>query len=119
MSRPGPLRIETVRGEPYEIDGRTLIPVVRIVAWGKAKATVGTKRVGGWGSGFVSIRPLAMVEERAAGERRIAITDATSEAVGRLLCAALAITLFLGTIRWLVKRSRTSRLAGSGHQQHE
>ncbi len=104
--RVGPFRVKAVRGEPYIVDGRKLVPVVRIISFGKARGTVGTRWVGGWGRGFVWIRPLAVLEETPKGERRIPITDGTAAAVRSLLGMAVAITLFFATVRWLVQRLR-------------
>ena len=106
VARPALLQVKTVRGEPYSVGGRKLIPVVRIVSFGKARATVGTQRIGGRGSGFVWIRPLAVLEETPKGERRIAVTDGTAAAVRGLLGVAVAITLSLAAIRWLVRWTR-------------
>jgi uncharacterized spore protein YtfJ len=104
--RPALLRVSTVRGEPYNVEGRKLIPVVRIVSFGKASATIGTRRLGGRGGGFVWVRPLAVVEETPEGERRIAVTDGTAGAVRRLLGAAAAIAVVLAAVRWLAHRAR-------------
>jgi uncharacterized spore protein YtfJ len=100
------LKLRTVRGEPYYVGGRKLIPVVRIVSFGKARATIGTEQSGGWASGVVWIKPLAVVEADAEGERRIPITDATASAVYGLLGLTLAMTLFLAAVRWLGRRLR-------------
>jgi uncharacterized spore protein YtfJ len=107
-----PLQVKRVRGEPYRVDGRKLTPVARIVSAGKARATIGTHRVGGWGGGFVQITPVAIWEETAEGERRIRITDATAEAVRGMLGAMLAVTLFFTMLRWLFRRSRRARAGG-------
>ena len=108
----GSVRVRTVRGDPYSVSGRKLIPIVRIVSFGKARATVGTHRISGRGGGFVWVRPVAMLEETPEGERPIAITDGTASAVRRLLGTALAVTLFCATVRWLVGRLQRSRPAG-------
>lgn len=107
--RRGPLQIRTVRGEAYYVGGRELIPVVRVVSFGKAKATIGSDRIGGRGVGFVWIRPLAVLEVTPEGERRIAITDATASAVRGLLGVALAITLVSAAVRWLARRLNTNK----------
>lgn len=109
---PGPLRVETVRGEPYHVGGRVLIPVARFVTYGRASATIGSDRVGGWGGGFVRVVPVAVVEETAEGERSIAVTDATSAALRRLLGAAVAVGLFFTAVRWLARRLRRANAEG-------
>ena len=102
----GRFRVETVRGEPYEVGGRRLIPVARIASFGKARATIGTNQVSGWGGGFVQVAPLAVVEETPEGERRIAISDRTPQAVWRLVLGGGAIALFLQLIQWTVRLKR-------------
>lgn len=98
------LRIKTVQGEPYQVGERRLTPVARIVSWGKASATVGTRQVAGQGGGLVRVTPLAIVEETSDGQRLIPITDATAAAVRKMLGATVATLLFFATIRWLVRR---------------
>jgi uncharacterized spore protein YtfJ len=111
VARPALFRIKTVRGEPTSVEGRRLIPVVRIISFGKARATVGARRMSAWGGGFVWIRPLAVLEETPEGQRRIAVTDATAVAVRALLGLAVAISLALTATRWLVQRSRRASVA--------
>lgn len=103
---PRLFRVQTVRGEPYHVGGRTLTPVVRFVTFGKARATVGAWRIGGWGGGLARLTPVAIVEQTAQGEQRIPITDTTSAAVQGLLTATLAVTLFCTAARWLIGRKR-------------
>ena len=100
-------RVEMVYGEPYEMDGRRLIPVARIRSFGRAKATIGTRRVGGWGGGFVQVTPVAVVEETPEGERPIAIADRTSQVMWSLVLGAGAVLLLSALIRWLVGHTRT------------
>ena len=107
----GPFRSTTVRGEPYHINGRTLIPEARLITFGKARATIGQQGIGGWGAGFVRVIPLALVEETAEGTRRIAISDATSNRLWLLLALALAVTAFLTAVRWSARCLRTARTA--------
>jgi uncharacterized spore protein YtfJ len=109
--RPALFRVKTVQGQPYFVGGRKLVPIVRIVAFGKARATVGTHRIGGWGSGFVWIKPLALVVETPEGERRIAVTDGTATAMRGLLSVAAMITLSLVAIRCLARWARNTRLS--------
>lgn len=103
-ARPGPFRIETVQGEPYHVDGRTLTPVARVVSYGKAKGTIGTNQIGGWGFGFARVIPQAVLEKTDDGERAIAIVDITAEALRGMFVTALAITVVFAAIRWVVHR---------------
>jgi len=105
MSQPKRFRIRTVRGEPYHVAGRTLIPVARVVAYSRAGGTIAAEGVGGAGGGFVEITPLAVVEETADGERSLPIGDATARALWGLLGLAVAWTLFLAFVRlWSLSR---------------
>lgn len=111
-SRPRALHVKTVRGDPYYVDGRELIPVVRVVSFGKARGTVGTRQVGGRGAGFIWIKPLAVLEATPTGERRIAIQDGTAAAMRGMLAATISIALLFTAIRWLVRRRRKTGLVG-------
>jgi len=108
----GPFRRKTVRGEAYVVQGRTLIPEAQVVSFGRARATIRSDGVSGWGAGFVQIVPLAIVEKTDAGEQRIAITDATSTFLLGLFGAAVGITLFCTTIRWFVRWLRRRKPQG-------
>jgi uncharacterized spore protein YtfJ len=98
-----------VQGEAYRIGDRTLIPVAKIVSFGKAKGTVGTNQIEGWGGGFVRITPLSILEETAEGQRCIPITDMTATALRRQVGAAVAIILFFTVVQGLVRRWRRTR----------
>ena len=100
------LRIETVRGEPIHVQGRTLIPEARIVSYGRARADIGSRRIGGWATGFAQVTPLAVIEQSDEGERRIATKDANAMALRGMLSGALAILIVFPVIRWLVRRAR-------------
>jgi uncharacterized spore protein YtfJ len=102
--RPRLFRIETVRGEPYHVGERTLIPVARIMTFGKARGTIGAHGVSGWGGGLVQVTPLSILEQTADDERSIPIVDATATARRGLLGAALATVLLFAVIRWLARR---------------
>jgi uncharacterized spore protein YtfJ len=105
MGRPKVFQIRTVRGDPYQVGGRTLVPVARIVSFGKARATVGANRIGGWGGGFAWVRPLALLEQIPEGERRVPIRDSAAPALRVMFGAAVAATLFFALLRWLVRRA--------------
>jgi hypothetical protein len=99
-------RIQTVRGEPYHISGRKLTPLARVVSFGRARGTVGTRQLSGWGLGFSGIIPLAVLEESDGGEGRITVTDSTAAALRRMFAAAVALTVILVAIRCLVRARR-------------
>ena len=102
----GPFRTETVRGEPYEIGGKRLIPEARIISFSKARANIGSDQTGGWAGGFVRVTPLAIVHQTAHGEQRIPIRNATAVALQGLLLGALAVTATFAAIRRFARRWR-------------
>ena len=108
----GPLNLGTVRGEPYYVGGRKLIPVVRMVSWGNARATIGTHQIGGWAGGFVRIRPIAVLEETPTGERRIPVTDRTAAILRRQLAMAAILLFFFVALRGMASRLRAARARG-------
>jgi hypothetical protein len=112
--RPRPFRIETAQGEPYYVDGRTLTPVARVVSYGKAKATIGTDQIGGWGFGFARLIPLAILEKTHDGEKSIPIVDVTAKALQGMFITALAITAILAIIRRAVRQRPRSGTAETG-----
>jgi 3-deoxy-D-arabino-heptulosonate 7-phosphate (DAHP) synthase class II len=105
-------RVDVVRGEPYHVGDRELIPEARIASYGRARATIGTHRTGGWGVGLVQVKPLAIVERTAEGERRIVISDATARSMRLMLGVAAAMMVIFAGIRWLVRRRRGASIEG-------
>ena len=97
------LRVQTVRGEPYEVRGRTLVPLARVVSLGRARATIGTHRLEGRGWGLAYVKPLAMMEETPGGERRVAVRDGTARALLAMYLAVVGITLLFAAVRWFVR----------------
>ena len=105
-SEPQALCIRTVRGEPISAGGRQLIPLARVVSFGKASATVGKGQIAGRGGGFAWVKPLAVLEVTPTGERRIDLQDGPARALRDMLAYAVAIGLLCTAIRWLVGRRR-------------
>ena len=113
-SRQAPFRVKTVRGQPYDVGGRKLVPVVRIVSFGRARGTIGLNGVTGRGAGFALLLPVAIEEKTAEGKRRINTTDTTATVLGGLFGAAVLMTVFFGVTRWLVRwRRRAAAQRGS------
>jgi uncharacterized spore protein YtfJ len=104
VAKVGPLQVKTVHGEPIRVGDRTLIPVVRVVSFGRARATIGKRGYGGWGMGFAWVRPVAMLVDMPHGQERIRIVDGTSVAVRRLVWLAVGITALFTAVRWSVQR---------------
>ncbi len=102
-SRPRAFRVKTIRGDPYYVGERELIPEARVISFGKARGTVGDKQVSGRGGGFVWIKPLAVIEVTSGGERRIPVQAGTAAAMRGMLTVTIAMTLLLASIRWLVR----------------
>jgi uncharacterized spore protein YtfJ len=106
-----PFRVETVRGEPYLVAGRRLVPVARVVSFGKARGTLGSRHISGWGAGYVRVTPVAVVEETGEGARTIPIRNLTYEAYRGMALRAGVQILLLAVIRWLARRWRAARAA--------
>ena len=106
QSEQKPFQIKTVRGEPYHVAGRTLIPEARLVSFGQARATIGSKQVGGWSGGLVQVTPTAIIEQTADGERRISLADATSRSTLAIMAAGAATVLFFTFVRLLARAAR-------------
>ena len=104
-----PLRIETVRGEAYQVAGKKLIPVARIVSFGQGQGTLRLDRVEGWGVGFARISPRAVIVEAEEGEIYVPLTNPTAEALRGMVMAAVAVTLALALLRRAVRRLRRAR----------
>ena len=105
-SRQPPFRVKTVRGQPYDVGGRELVPVVRIVSFGRARGTIGVNGVTGRGAGFALFLPVAIEEKTAEGERRIATKDTTANVLVSLFGTAVVMTAFFAAARWLARRQR-------------
>jgi len=94
--RPQPVVIETVEGEPTRIGEREFVPVVQVTTRGRRRAFVGAHRVRGDGWGIVRLRPVAVLERSAGGQRRLPIQDRTAQWLGGFLLAAFIVPLLLG-----------------------
>jgi len=98
-----PFRIETVRGEPYRVGGRTLVPEARVMSFTRAKATIGSRQVGGWGGAFVQVTPTALIEQTPDGDKRIPLGDSTSQATLAIMAIGAAVVVGLTLVRLLVR----------------
>jgi uncharacterized spore protein YtfJ len=85
------MMIKTIEGRPIRVGERELVPVVRVETDVRRRVFVGTSGLAGEGSGFVHMRPVAILERSEAGTRRIPIHDRTAQLLGGLLLVALVI----------------------------
>lgn len=85
------IHIETVRGQPFVVAGRKLIPSSQVVR-------VGGARTGGAG-GFIWNRPTAITEEIGEGiYRHYPVHDETLRAVLTIFAAAVVFRLVLAVV---------------------
>lgn len=110
--------VKTVFGEPYQVDGRTVIPVAKVcyafgvgAGRGNAKINGGTESggggEGGGGGGGVSVRPVAVLELSGTETRLKPIVDVTRVAIAGM--ALLAWNVFW--ITYTVRRISAKRFA--------
>ena len=104
IRRQWPPVTEVVKGEPIRVGERELVPEVRATTYVRRKVFVGADRVAGGGVGFVYLRPVAILERSAAGERRIPIQDRTVQMLGGMLLAAIIAPPLLAIAARLVRR---------------
>ena len=85
------VRVETAEGEPFIVQGKTLVPVSQAIHMGG----VGP----GGGGGFVWNRPVAVIEEIGPGiDRRYPIRDVTLRTICGILLAAVALRVLIGLL---------------------
>ena len=102
-----------VEGKPIRVEGRELIPLVRVRSRVRRRAIVGTHHVAGQGSGSVCMRPIAILERGEAGERRLPIHDRTAQVLAGVLVAMLLVPLLAGLAVRLLGLSPLARRGGS------
>lgn len=107
--RFGGVRLKTVRGASLHVADRKLTPMARVLSWGRARGTFGSKQLSGWAGAFASITPVAVIIEDGDGEQRLSINDTTLRALWGISGAGLALTLFLVALRWSVRRLHRSQ----------
>jgi len=102
--RHNPLTSTIVEGEAIHVGERELTPLVRVTAYTRRQAHVGSDWLSGRGGGFVRMRPIAILERSEAGERRIPIGDKTTQMLGGMFLAAFIIPLLLGLAVLLMRK---------------
>lgn len=88
--------MRTLNGEPVLVGDREIVPVVTISGFARTRRAVAA----GLGGGVLRAAPLAVIERRGGGERRIPIRDATGQALRSIVAAGIALWVVL----WMVRR---------------
>jgi uncharacterized spore protein YtfJ len=113
MSGLVPWKTELIEGDPVQIDGRQLIPVVKVRSMLRRQVTFGTAASSGGGGGLVWLQPVAVIERQSDGsEERFPITDEAGMAVRGMLIGAMVLPilyLFIASAAFLWRRSRSNR----------
>jgi len=102
--------VKTVFGEPYQVDGRTIIPVAKVsfgfgFGGGRGDAkdngaeTSGRGGAGGGGGGRVSVRPVAVLEVGADGTKVKPIVDVARLAAAGMMLVAWNVFWITYTVR--------------------
>jgi uncharacterized spore protein YtfJ len=98
------LAVERVFGEPYELDGTTVIPVARIQGGGGGGEGPGTAGGGGNGAGFgLAARPAGVYVLRDGRVRWVPALD-----VNRIVLGAQVLAIVASLIARSILRSRRS-----------
>jgi uncharacterized spore protein YtfJ len=111
--------VKTVFGEPYQVNGRTIVPVAKISYGFGFGAGRGPKEngeddsrgggAGGGGGGRVSVRPVAVLEMSAAETRVRPIVDVTRLAIAGMLLVAWNVFWISYTVRRIAARRPAER----------
>jgi hypothetical protein len=88
-----PSMTETVKGDPIQVAGHELVPLVRITRHVRRRAFVGSEGVGGGGWGYVYMRPIAILDGSGAGERRLPVRSETIRSMVWLSVVFLVVPL--------------------------
>jgi hypothetical protein len=103
--RHGPFTVEIVEGDPVQVEGRELVPVVRVTSRMRRRAFMGGDGVGGGGWGFVHMRPVAIVDRSGAGEQRLQVRNEAAGSIVWLTLIFLAVPLMAFLLVYLLRRS--------------
>lgn len=107
--------VKTVFGEPYQVNGRTVIPVAKVsygfgfgAGRGNAKLNganeSGGGGEGGGGGGRVSVRPVAVLEVSGTETRLKPIVDVTRLAIAGMALVAWNVFWITYTVRRMSAR---------------
>jgi hypothetical protein len=107
--RPGPewpLMTETVEGDPIHVQGRELVPLIRMTGRVRRSVVLSSGSVEAYGWSLLQLRPVALLDRSEDGWQRIAIVDPTRQWIRWLLMIALLIPCVAGILIYLARRFR-------------
>lgn len=102
--RGWPLVTEIVEGDPIQVEGGELVPIVRMTRYGRRRALIADEQIAGQGRHFVSLRPVAILDERRPEGQRVIICDETERAIKQLLLVALMVPLVAALLIYVWRR---------------
>jgi len=104
-----PLLTEIIEGEPLHIEGRELVPLVRVTSLVKRRASLSGDRIHGRAYGFVRMRPVALLEKMGDKEQRHRIQNGTLRVLSWLVLVALAVPWLAALLIYLWRRREERR----------
>ncbi len=105
-TQKGPRQTELVEGDPLPIEGRELVPLVRVTRRVQRRASIYSDGVNAQVLGLVHLRPIAILDREEDGRvhERHQIRNGTARAIGRLALAALLISCLATMLIYLGRR---------------
>lgn len=106
-AQKGPWLTELVEGDPLQVAGRELVPLVRLTSRVRRRASLYSDGVDGQGYGFVHMRPVAILdkgESEQINQEHHQIRDETARAIGWLALVALVIPWLAALLDYLSRR---------------
>ena len=107
-AKKGPWLTELVEGDPIRVEGRELVPMVRVTSRMQRRASLCDERVSGRGHGFIYMRPVAILDEGANGQgpqEHHPIRNGTARLVGWMALAAFLIPWLATLLVYLSRKS--------------
>jgi hypothetical protein len=99
-----PAMTETVEGEPIHVEGREVVPLIRVTSRVRRTAVLSNEGVEAHGGGFVQLSPVGLLDRGDSGERRLAIRDQTARSIRWLLLIALIVPCVAIVLMYLSRR---------------
>lgn len=103
---------ELIQGDRLCVEGRELIPIVRVTSLAKRRAHLERDRVEAQAGGFVNLRPVAVLDMSEDSEQRLPIRNEAARTIAWLILASMVIP---GLVALLNALSRRLRLRRSQH----